>query len=160
MLFLSTFTNKIDKKGRVSVPANFRAAVRKEEFQGVVAFASFVNECIEVSPISRIEQISDNIDAMDPYSEERDAFATAILGESFQLAFDTDGRVMLPELLLERVKLTDKALFIGKGKTFEIWDPAKFTTYADKARELAKEKRYSLKMNKINQPTNQEAKND
>jgi len=148
MLFLSTFTNKIDKKGRVSIPANFRNVVRKEEFQGVVAYGSFVNDCIEACSMTRIAELSDTIDSLDPYSEERDAFATAILGGSFQLSFDSDGRVLLPEELLNLAHLHDKALFIGKGKTFEIWNPDNFKDYATKARELALAKRHSLKFNK------------
>lgn len=148
MLFLSTFTNKIDKKGRVSVPANFRAVIRKEEYQGIVAYGSFVHNCIEASGVSRIEHLSQNIDNLDPYSEERDAFATVILGGSYQLGFDSDGRVMLPEILLELAGLKERALFIGKGATFEIWNPDKFKEYADKARRIAHQKRLSLKLNK------------
>lgn len=147
MLFLSTFTNKIDKKGRVSVPANFRSVIRKEEYQGIIAYGSFVNDCIEASGISRIEHLSYNIDNLDPYSEERDAFATAILGGSHQLGFDSDGRVMLPESLLDLADLKDRALFIGKGATFEIWNPEQFKKYASKARAIAKDKRLVLKFN-------------
>lgn len=147
MLFLSTFTNKIDKKGRVSVPANFRSVIRKEEYQGVIAYNSFINDCIEASGISRIEHLSHNIDNLDPYSEARDAFATAILGGSYQLSFDSDGRVMLPESLLDLAHLKDKALFIGKGATFEIWNPERFKEYASKARSIAKDKRLVLKFN-------------
>ena len=147
MLFLSTFVNKIDKKGRVSVPANFRSVIRKEEFQGIIAYGSFINDCIEASGITRISHLSQTIDNLDPYSEERDAFATAILGGSYQLGFDSDGRVMIPEILLDTAHLKDKALFIGKGSTFEIWNPDNFEEYAKKARKIAKEKRAELKFN-------------
>lgn len=148
-LFLSTFTNKIDSKGRVSVPAQFRAALRKEEFQGIIVYPSFVNECVEACGMTRITEISEGIDSLDPYSEERDAFATAILGESCQLSFDADGRVMLSQSLIKSAGLNGKALFIGKGKTFEIWNPDKFTDYAEKARIFAREQRDKLRFNKI-----------
>lgn len=148
-LFLSTFTNKIDKKGRVSVPAQFRAALRQEEFQGIITYPSFVNECVEACGLKRISEISEGIEALDPYSEERDAFATAILGESYQLPLDSDGRVMLNPALIEAADLADKALFIGKGKTFEIWNPLKFATYAEKARKFAREQRDKLRINKL-----------
>ena len=150
MLFISTFINKIDKKGRVSVPANFRASIKKEEFQGIVAFPSFVHQCIEASTISHIQKLSDNIDELDPYSEERDAFATSILGGSFQLSFDTDGRILLPENLIKFAKLDAQALFIGKGSGFEIWQPNNFKSYQENARRIAKEKRYTLKINNFN----------
>jgi len=148
MLFLSTYINKIDKKGRVSVPANFRNLIRKDEFQGVVAYGSFIHNSIEACNMERIASINETIDSLDPYSEERDAFATAIFGGSYQLAFDNDGRISLPEGLLELASLKDKALFVGKGKTFEIWNPDNFKSYEENARKLALEKRSVLRVNK------------
>lgn len=148
MLFLSTFTNKIDKKGRVSVPANFRNIIRKQEFQGIIAYASFVNNAIEACSMERISELSDIIDNLDPYSAERDAFATAILGGSYQLSFDSDGRVLLPEKLIEKAKLKNNAIFIGKGKTFEIWNPDIFSEYISKAQDIALANRELLKFNK------------
>ncbi|MBL6621054.1 MAG: cell division/cell wall cluster transcriptional repressor MraZ [Rickettsiales bacterium] len=148
MLFLSTYINKIDKKGRVSVPANFRSIIRKDEFQGVVAYGSFIHNSIEACNMERIASINETIDSLDPYSEERDAFATAIFGGSYQLAFDNDGRISLPEGLLELASLKDKALFVGKGKTFEIWNPDNFKSYEENARKLALEKRSVLRVNK------------
>ncbi len=145
-LFLSTYTNRIDKKGRVSVPAPFRAVIANEHYAGIVAYASFVNPCVEACGMARVEQLSSSIDHLDPFSEERDAFATAILGGSVQLPFDGEGRVLLPENLLDIAKLKENAVFIGKGQTFEIWSPERFKTYADKAREVAKNARAALQL--------------
>lgn len=145
-LFLSTYHNKVDKKGRVSVPAPFRTVLANQHFNGIVAYASFVNPCIEACGMDRIEQLSSGIDSLDPYSEERDAFATTILGGSVQLGFDGEGRVLLPESLMEGAGIKDQAVFVGKGTTFEIWNPQSFAAYADKARELAKEQRAVLRL--------------
>lgn len=150
MLFLSTFQNKIDKKGRVSVPATFRtalmrAAVKGEEFSGIIAYASFINHCIEACDIGRIRKLSERIELLDPFSEERDAFATTILGGSVQLPFDGEGRVMLTESLISVAGLADQAMFVGKGETFEIWEPKAFEIYAARSRDLAREKRLKLR---------------
>lgn len=145
-LFLSTYINKVDKKGRVSVPANFRAALQKEDFQGVVAYGSFVNECVESCGMERMARLSESIDSLDPYSEERDAFAATILGGSFQLPFDGEGRIILPEQLMQEAGITEQAVFVGKGATFEIWSPEKFDAYASKAKELAKQERAKLRL--------------
>ncbi len=150
MLFLSTHQNKIDKKGRVSVPAAFRAALARasgadEEFSGIIAYGSFINHCIEACGIDRIRKLSSRIELLDPFSEERDAFATTILGGSMQLAFDGEGRVMLPEQLMKMADLSDMAVFLGKGETFEIWEPRAFTEYAARSRDLAREKRNRLR---------------
>ncbi len=147
-LFLSTFTNKIDTKGRVSVPSQFRASLVNNDFSGVVLYESFINECIEGCDIERIKKISESIDNLDPFSEERDAFATAVLGGSFQLTIDGDGRVILPESLLKKAKIKDNAVFVGKGSTFEIWEPKQFEEYMAKAKKEAKDKRNMLRLAK------------
>ncbi len=96
--------------------------------------------------MSRMEQLSASIDRLDPFSDERDAFATAILGGSVQLAFDGEGRIMLPALLIEAAGLSEQATFVGKGRTFEIWQPDAFNAYAANARDMAKTQRAALKL--------------
>lgn len=145
-LFLSTFTNKIDKKGRVSVPSAYRALLSNESFNGIIVYASFINECIEACGMQRIIRMNEIIDTLDPYSEERDAFAATILGGSIQLGFDSEGRVILPNDLIESVQLEDQACFVGKGATFEIWNPKLFTEYINRAKILAKERRSALSL--------------
>ncbi len=147
-LFLSTFTNKIDAKGRVSVPAQFRNMLSGLEFSGIVVYESFINNCIEGCDIERIKQMSDSIDSLDTFSEERDAFAATILGGAIQLSIDKDGRVFLPEKLIKQNNITDKVLFVGKGPTFEIWNPEEFEAYLENAKKSAKEKRNLLNLNK------------
>ncbi len=153
MLFLSTYLNKIDKKGRVSVPAPFRAVIAMiprsgDEFLGIVAYGSFLHPCIEACGMDRMEKLSDSIDNLDPYSDNRDAFATTILGGSVQLAFDSEGRVAIPDNLLKSAGIKESAMFVGKGKTFEIWRPESYAEYSAKAREIAKKERASLQLTK------------
>lgn len=146
-LFLSTFTNKVDSKGRVSVPSQFRASLVNENFSGMIIYESFVNDSIEGCDIERIRKISESIDDLEPFSEEREAFATAILGGAIQLSIDSDGRVILPDHLLKKIGIKNQVVFVGKGSTFEIWEPEKFAEYMAKAKKEAKEKRNILKFN-------------
>ena len=146
VLFLSTFTNKVDNKGRVSVPAQFRQSLTNQDFSGIIVYESFINDCIEGCDINRIKHLSESIDNLDPFSEERDAFAATILGSAIQLSMDADGRVVIPQTLLKKSKIKDQALFVGKGSTFEIWNPEKFETYLAKAKISAKEKRSLLRL--------------
>jgi MraZ protein len=144
MLFLSTFAKKIDKKGRVSVPSQFRATLANDEFNGVVLYQSFINDCLEGCSMSRIAALSDRIDTLDPFSEEHDAFAATILGGSVQLPFDGEGRVVIPMEMLAQIGVDEEAIFVGKGKTFEIWHPEKFALHAEQSRKLALAKRNML----------------
>jgi MraZ protein len=147
-LFLSTFTNKIDSKGRVSVPVQFRSSLVNKEFSGVVVYESFVNDCIEGCNIERIRQISESIDNLDPFSQDRDVLATALLGGSSQLSIDADGRVIIPENMLKKAGIKDAAVFVGKGVTFEIWQPKKFEDYMMKSRNEAKDKLNLVRLTK------------
>jgi len=144
-IFLSKYINKIDKKSRVSVPAAYRAILAKEEYNGVIAYQSFKHNCIEVCSLSRLAEISLIIQNLDPYSKERDAFETIVLGGSVQLPFDSEGRVILPEELQNFAEITDQAYFVGKGLVFEIWQPAHFENHLKAAMEVAKDQRLVLK---------------
>ncbi len=145
MLFLSTYHNRLDKKGRVSVPAPFRAVLAAQHFNGIVAYASPHYACIEACGMNRIMKINERIEQLDPYSEERDAFATTIFGESVQMSFDTEGRVMLPEKLIAFARLKEQVTIVGKGEVFEMWEPGAFEAHARQARVLVQEKRHRLR---------------
>jgi MraZ protein len=148
MLFLSSFINKIDKKGRVSVPSSFRAILFEQDSACVIAYESIKNKCVECCSSKRLEMISNSIDNLDPYSDEADAFAATILGASISLAFDPEGRIVLPEELVEFAGLNEKACFVGKGKIFEIWNPQHYQEYFEQAKKLANEKRNMLKFSR------------
>jgi len=144
-IFLSKYINNIDKKGRVSVPASYRSVLGKEIFNGVIAYPSIRNNCIEACGISHIEKLRQMIETLDPYSEERDAFETIILGEAVQLSFDGEGRVILPQSLMQHASLEAQACFVGKGVIFEIWQPQNFEQYLSSAQKIAHEKRLTLR---------------
>ena len=144
-LFLSTFEKQIDKKGRVSVPPAFRAVLSAQNYNGMIAYPSFVHGCIEVCGMQRLEKLYAQMESLDPFSEERDAFATAILGGAIQLPFDSEGRVVLPEQLLAKCGVKETGVFIGKGETFEIWSKESFAKHESSARDLAKRQRLVLK---------------
>lgn len=139
-LFLSRFDNKVDKKGRVSVPASFRADLISDAFAGVVAFPSPGNGgAIDGCDIGRMKQLADGIDSFNPFSAEFGDLATAILTKSHRLPFDGEGRIILPQQLLEHAGITTMATFAGRGATFQIWAPETYEAYEIEATERAKE---------------------
>lgn len=149
-IFLSKYINKVDKKGRVSVPAPYRSILSNEDFNGVVIYPSFKNNCIEACSMSRLKEISQFIENLDPYSEERDAFETIVLGQSVQLSFDNEGRIILPTNLMDQVDISSSACFIGKGLVFEIWNPDLLENHLKISREIAQNNRFVLKNNTKN----------
>ena len=144
-MFLSTYENKLDKKGRVSVPASFRSYLSNIGYNGVICYPSFNNQCIEAWPQDRIEKISNAIDSLNPFEEKKDYFATSILSESINLQFDNEGRISLTLKLLKHAKIKNSMLFVGQGKTFQIWEPTIFEKFRVRASKKSNMLRSSLK---------------
>ena len=147
-MFLSTYENKLDKKGRVSVPASFRSYLSNLGYNGVICYPSFNNQSIEACSQDRIEKLSNTIDSLNPFEEKRDFFATSILSESISLQFDSEGRISLPSKLLKHAKIKNNMLFVGQGKTFQIWEPLIFEKFKAQARKKSNLYRASLKWEK------------
>ena len=144
-MFLSSFENRLDKKGRVSVPASFRSYLSNLGYNGVICYPSFNNQSIEAWPQERIEKISNSIDSLNPFEEKRDFFATSILSESVNLQFDSEGRISLTLKLLKHAKIKNSILFVGQGKTFQIWEPTAFEKFKVNAKKKSNLNRASLK---------------
>ena len=144
-LFTSTYVNKVDKKGRVSVPASFRLALAGQSFNGVVVFPSFVHAAIDGSGIDLMESLASSVDQFDPFTDEHDAFGITIFGDTHQIPFDTEGRIVLPEALLNHAGVDGAAAFVGRGATFQIWEPAALKTYKAEAVEQARADRAALR---------------
>ncbi len=144
-MFLSTYENKLDKKGRVSVPASFRSYLSNMGYNGIVCFPSFNNQSIEAWPQDRIEKISNAIDTLNPFEDKKDYFATSILSESINLQFDSEGRILITEKLLRHAKIKNSMLFVGQGKTFQIWEPTSFEKFRVTSRKKSNINRANLK---------------
>ena len=144
-MFLSSHENKLDKKGRVSVPASFRSHLNSLGYNGFIAYPSFNHEALEACSQDRIEKLSNTIDSLNPFEGKRDSFATSVLSESISLQFASEGRILISEKLLNHAKITNNILFVGLGKTFQIWEPKIFEKFKIVARKKAFQNRSNLK---------------
>jgi MraZ protein len=143
-LFLSSYINKIDSKGRVSVPASFRAALASQPYQGIVVFRSSHFPALEGFSWSFMEEVAGRLDHFDLFSNQQDDLATAVFGDSMQLPFDGDGRVVLPADLMTHAGVTDAACFVGLGRKFQIWNPKEFEKRRASARKNVKDQALTL----------------
>ena len=144
-MFLSSYENKLDKKGRVSVPATFRSHLTSQGYNSFITYPSFNHSALEGCSQDRIEKLSKSIDTLNPFEEKRDYFATSILAESINLQFDTEGRISIPNKLLKHAKIKNSMLFVGQGQTFQIWEPTAFEKFKVTARKKANINRANLK---------------
>ena len=127
------------------MPASFRSYLSSMGYNGAICYPSFNNPSIEGCSQSRIEKLSNSIDSLNPFEEKRDIFATSVLSESISLQFDSEGRISLPERLLNHAKIKQTMIFVGQGKTFQIWEPKTFEKFKIVARRKANLNRASLK---------------
>ncbi len=143
-LFLSTFTNKVDKKGRVSVPASFRTSLADQPFGGIVTYRSFTASCIEGCGMDFMERLSDSTQQFAAFSPESDEMSALIFADARQLPWDPEGRILLPEDVLAHAGITESATFVGKGQTFQIWEPEAYKVVEAEIRARALQSRPTL----------------
>ena len=143
-MFLSQYTYKVDNKGRVSVPADFRLSLNTKFFNGIIAFRSYKFSAIEGLDFEKMQRIADSLDDLDFFSESKNDITTSILSDSYKLPFDSEGRICLPNELLKFADIKSQATFVGRGSSFQIWNPSSFKDYLQKARKNIKKKKLSL----------------
>lgn len=143
-IFVGTHDNKVDRKGRVSVPAKFRDAVAGQSFHGVVVYRHYELPALEGCGMDQMEAYVEQMDAFDLFSNEHEDLTTILFAESEQLSFDGEGRIMLPQHFLEYAGIGERAVFAGKGKRFQIWEPETYAAEREKARQRAREKGLTL----------------
>ena len=135
-LFLDTIANKVDAKGRVSLPADYRAIV-KELSTEIVCYRSLTSPCIE--------GCTDIENSTDFFSETQDDLTNLIFGDAKRFTFDSTGRIMLTEKLIKHAEITDTAVFVGKGRKFQIWSEENWAKEEERLREKVRQNRPSLK---------------
>jgi MraZ protein len=144
-LFLSTTINKVDSKGRVSVPANFRAALKQEEFQGVILFPGNTDqhEFLEGCGMEFLERLSAGLETLPTFSEEQETINHFVFAAAAQLAYDQTGRIMLPREMMDATGITTQATFVGLGKTFQVWEPEAYKQHVAQLRQRSPGRRPS-----------------
>jgi transcriptional regulator MraZ len=140
--FVSTFTNKIDAKGRVSVPAPFRAVLERDGYAGgVYCYPSLDAPALDAGGQSLAQKIDGLLDGLPDYSDERDELSVALYGDVHILGLDQEGRIVLPEALRTHAGLTTHVTFVGLGQKFQMWEPGRFEQRRARAREKVHEHR-------------------
>ena len=150
-LFLSTFEHRIDKKGRLSVPAPFRSVLERRR-DPLYLFKSLTEPCLEGCGPERIGQIVDAIDSMDSLSAEVATLHT-MLSRAQEMKLDAEGRIMLNADFIAFAELDDAALYAGIGRSFQIWLPDRYRSREAEARARAKTAGLpSLRLGRTHQP--------
>jgi MraZ protein len=134
--FVSTFTNKIDAKGRISVPASFRAVLERDGYAGgIYCYPSLDAPALDAGGQRLAQNIDRLLEGLPDYSDERDELSVALYGDVVTLGIDQDGRIVLPEALRAHAGISTHVTFVGLGQKFQMWEPARFDARRVRARE-------------------------
>ena len=144
-LFMDTVVNKVDAKGRVSLPADYRAIVKTKESE-IVCYRSLTAPCIEGCLEELLDKLASEMeDALDFFSETQDDLTNLVFGDAKRYSFDSTGRIMLSEKLLKHAQIKDSAVFVGKGRKFQIWSPKNWEKEEARIRAEVMKKRPSIR---------------
>ncbi len=124
--FVSNFTLRLDAKGRVSIPASFRAVLARDGFEGLYCYPALDRPALDAGGYALLQEIESLITRFPPFSDERDEFSTALYGTSETLKIDAEGRVILTDALKAHAGIKDGVSFVGLGHKFQIWEPERF----------------------------------
>jgi MraZ protein len=128
--FVSHYMLRLDGKGRVSVPASFRAVLARDGFDGLYCYPA-----LDAGGNALLAEIEALIAGFQPYSDQREQFALSLYGTSETLKVDGEGRVVLTDTLKAHAGITDAVTFVGLGHKFRIWEPDRFRAELAEATE-------------------------
>jgi MraZ protein len=129
--FMGTHQSKLDAKGRVSIPAAFRAVLRSNaaeagqaEFSQIILRPSHKHACLEAWPPPEFHRLAAPLDQYDIFSEPHDDLAATLYADAYPIETDKEGRIILPAELAAHAGIADNLVFVGHGRIFQIWEPA------------------------------------
>lgn len=124
---MGTHQSRFDAKGRMSVPAPFRAALRSFAVEGVASLIlrpSHTLSCIDAWPASRFEALAAGFEKIDLFNEDQDDLATTLYADAWPVEPDKEGRIVVPDSLVQHAGLIESVAFMGLGARFQIWEPS------------------------------------
>lgn len=135
--FVSHFTNKLDAKGRVSIPAQFRQVLVRDGFEGLYCFPSPHAAAVDAGGNELLKEISARLGGLDTLTIDHDLISTALFGMSEVLKLDAEGRVILSDSVRQTTGISSAATFVGLGYKFQIWEPKAFQEHRAEAMKRA-----------------------
>lgn len=144
--FVSNFTNRLDAKGRVSIPASFRAVLAKDGYEGLYVHQALDLATLDAGGNALRQTIDEILGRFSPFADEWELLSTALNGTSEVLKIDPEGRIMLSEALKTHAGIGDAVTFVGHGHKFQIWEPARFQAHLEAARSRLRDVKRSLSL--------------
>jgi MraZ protein len=132
--FLSSAVNRIDAKGRVSVPAHFRAVVQQRGYSELYAIRQLDVPALDVGGLDLLDRYEERIGQEDPFLQAADDMSFFVHGDGAFLKLDQDGRITVTDFIREHTGITTEIAFVGRGNFFQMWEPKKLSAYGAEVR--------------------------
>lgn len=142
--FVSNFTSRLDAKGRISIPAGFRALLAKDGYDGLYVHRALDLPALDAGGHALRATIDEMLSRFSPFSDEWELLSTVLNGTSEVLKVDPEGRVMLSEALKSHSGIADAATFVGHGHKFQIWEPGRFQAHLEAGRSRLRDIKRAL----------------
>ena len=138
--FLSNATNRIDAKGRVSVPAAFRAVLVQREIQELYCLQDFVYPAVNIGGPDLLERYERKMAAEDPFALEANEMSLLIHGGGVFARLDAEGRLAVTEFIRDFTGISSEVCFVGRSDHFQVWQPQAFHEAQARAREVVRQR--------------------
>ena len=132
--FLSTAVNRIDAKGRVSVPAHFRSVVQRRGYQDLYALKALDRPALDVGGLDLLDRYEERMKLEDPFLQAADDMSFFVHGDGAFLKLDQDGRITVTDFIREQTGITTDVAFVGRGSFFQMWEPSRLEAYGAEVR--------------------------
>ncbi len=127
--------NRIDAKGRVSVPAHFRSVLQKRGYSELYALKALDVPALDVGGLDLLDRYEKRMAEEDPFLPLADDMSFHVHGNSAFLKLDGDGRITVTDFVREQTGITTDVAFLGRGNFFQIWHPEKLTVHGEAVRK-------------------------
>ena len=132
--FLSNAVNRIDAKGRVSVPAHFRAVVQSRGYTELYAIRQLDVPALDVGGLDLLDRYEERMALEDPFRQTADDMSFFVHGDGAFLKLDQDGRITVTDFIREHTGIASEVAFVGRGNFFQMWEPGRLAVYGAEVR--------------------------
>ena len=132
--FLSSAVNRIDAKGRVSVPAHFRTVVQQRGYSELYAIRQLGVPALDVGGLDLLDRYEERMKLEDPFLQAADDMSFFVHGDGAFLKLDQDGRITVTDFIREHTGISSEVAFVGRGNFFQMWEPGKLGAYGAEVR--------------------------
>src|SRR5262245_45454654 len=132
--FLSNAVNRIDAKGRVSIPAHFRSVLQKRGYGELYALRALDIPALDVGGLDLLDRYEERIAKEDPFLQTADDISFFAYGDAAFLKLDQDGCITINDFIRGLTGLSVEVEFVGRGHFFLIWEPDRLKAYGAEVR--------------------------